>query len=278
VKAVAANFEQWLQASFDHVARKTIKEPARSDWYWEEGFDSFWEPLGVTDAAAVKYLTELLLEPEHLKPYSLEQVAQGIWFLIGGSAPSKTSRALLESAVSLEERVACIHAMAEFFRKFVAPATPGPADPDTEEPFPVACFMWWDMLPLRPFRGRPLKGEPELHDACVNTMTEILGLHSDLCRIAALHGLNHWQEHYPRQVEAAIDAFLQAIPAIAPRIRQYAEDARHGVCRGVIRCTEKVQHPLPSVSVGADERAEREQGVYSASWRGDSGLYLWRDP
>lgn len=223
---MAATFEQWLQASFDHVASTTDK-----DWYWQEGFDSFWEPLGITDAVAVKYLTRLLLEPEHLKPYSLEQVAEGIWFLIGESSPSNTSRALLEPAVSLKERVTCIHAMTEFFRRFVTPATPGPADPNTEDPFPMACYMWWDILPLRPFRGDALKGEPELHDACVNAMTEILSLLSDVCRIAALHGLNHWQEHYPRQVEAAIDAFLQATPALAPRIREYAENARGGLCQ-----------------------------------------------
>jgi len=90
--------------------------------------------------------------------------------------------------------------------------------------------MWWDILPLRPFRGDVLNGEPELHDACVDTMTEILGLHSDVCRIAALHGLNHWQEHYTRQVEAAIDAFLRANPALSPRIREYAENARSGDC------------------------------------------------
>jgi len=223
---VTATFEQWIQASFDHSPPKTDDD----DWFWDEGFDSFWESLGITDAVAVKYLTRLLLEPEHLRPYSLEQVAEGIWFLIGGSSPSKSCQALLEPAVRLEGRVACIRAMTEFFRKFVTPATPDPADPNTKAPFPMACYMWWDILPLRPFRGDPLKGEPELHDACVKTMTEILGLASDVCRIAALHGLNHWREHYQREVDAAIDAFLQANPALAPRIREYAENARSGLC------------------------------------------------
>lgn len=223
---MTATFEQWLHASFDHPPPKTDKD----DWFWDEGFDSFWEPLGMTAVLTLNYLTRLFLEPEQLKRYSLEQVAKGIWFLIGGSSPSRSSQALLEPAVSLEERVACIGGMAEFFRKFVTPATPRPADPDTEDPFPMACYMWWDILPLRPFRGDPPKGEPELHDACVKTMTEILRLTSEVCWIAALHGLNHWQEHYPRQVEAAIDAFLRVHPALAPRIREYAERARGGIC------------------------------------------------
>jgi len=222
---VAATFEQWLRASFDHVPPKADKEP---DWYWQEGFDLFWEPLGITDAVAVKYLTRLLLEPEHLRPYSLEQVAQGVWFLIGESSPSNTSRALLEPAVRLDERVACIHAMTEFFRKFVTRASPGPADRYTKVPFPAACYMWWDILPLRPFPGGLLEGEPELHDACVNVMTEILELPSDLCRISALHGLNHWHEHYAKQVEVTIDRFLLNNAEISPNIREYAEGARAG--------------------------------------------------
>ncbi len=222
---MAATFEQWLRASFDHVPTKADEEP---DWYWQEGFDSYWEQLGITDAVAVKYLTWLLLEPEHLSPYSLEQIAQGIWFLIGGSSPSNTSQALLESAVSLDERVACIHAMTEFFRKFVKPASPGPADRNTKLPFPMACYMWWDILPLRPFPGDPLPGEPELHDASVNVMTEILELPSDLCRISALHGLNHWHEHYATQVEATIDRFLLNAAEISQNIREYAKGARAG--------------------------------------------------
>lgn len=224
---VSATFEQWLQASFDHEPPKMAKE---EDWYWNEGFDSFWDPLRITDAAAVRYMTRLFLESEHLTVYSLEQVAEGIWFLIGGSSPSDSSRTLLNSAVSLRNRVACISAMTEFFRNFVAPATRGVAYEDAD-PFHGACFMWWDILPLRPFSGDPLQGEPELHDACLKAMDEILALPSDVCRISALHGLNHWQEHYGERVEAAIDAFLAHGQEITPRLREYAMKARSGLCQ-----------------------------------------------
>ena len=50
---MTATFEQWIQASFDHSPPKTDDD----DWFWDEGFDSFWESLGITDAVAVKYLT-----------------------------------------------------------------------------------------------------------------------------------------------------------------------------------------------------------------------------
>jgi hypothetical protein len=119
--------------------------------------------------------------------------------------------------------------MAEFFRSFVAPATPGLADKDANL-FDCACYMWWDILPLRPFRGWPLEGEPELHNACLKAMTETLKLPSDVCRISALHGLNHWHAHYRETVEAEIDNFLAHPHEITPSIREYAIKARAGLC------------------------------------------------
>jgi hypothetical protein len=227
---VSGTFGQWLQASFDHAPPTAAK---KQDWYWDEGFASFWDPLCITDAVAVRYMTRLFLEPERLNVYSLEQVAEGIWFLIGGSSPSKSSRALLNPAINLDERVACIHAMTEFFRSFVAPATPGLAETDSDtdcDPFHCACYMWWDILPLRPFRGDPPVGEPELHEASLKAMSETLELQSDVCRTSALHGLNHWQENYRDFVEATIDAFLAHAPEITPHIREYATKARAGLC------------------------------------------------
>lgn len=223
---MSATFEQWLRASFDHPPPETMKE---KDWYWDDGFDSFWEPLCITDALAVRYMTRLFREPKYLTVYSLEQVAEGIWFLIGGSSPSDSIRALLSSAVSLRTRVACISAMTEFFRSFIAPATPGLAYEEADS-FHCACFMWWHILAVSPTHGETLEGEHELHDACLRAMSEILGLPSDVCRISALHGLNHWQEHYGERVEATIDAFLAHGQEITPRIREYATNARAGLC------------------------------------------------
>jgi hypothetical protein len=137
---VSGTFEQWLQASFDHAPPTTAKE---QDWYWDEGFELFWNPLCITDAVAVRYMTRLFLESERLNVYWLEQVAEGIWFLIGGSSPSRSSQALLNPALRLDERVACIDSMTEFFRSFVAPATQGLAYTESD-PFQGACVMWWD--------------------------------------------------------------------------------------------------------------------------------------
>ena len=175
-------------------------------------------------------LTRLFLEPEHLKPYSLAQVAQGIWFLIGESSPGEPSHALIEPGAALADRIAGIQGMAKFFRNFVASAACGPADTESD-PFHIACYMWWDMLPFRPFRGEPLEGEPELHSTCLKVMTEMLDLPSELCQLSALHGLNHWHEHYAEQVEGIIDTFLGRTGNVTPCIREYAAKARAGLCQ-----------------------------------------------
>ncbi len=223
---MSSTFERWLQASFDHVPPTTMKE---LEWYWDEGFDSLWDPLGLSDVITVKYLTRLFVEPEHLKPYSLPQVAQGIWFLVGGSSPSKSSHALMNPAIALVERVTCIKAIAGFFRSYVVPATNGPADTDSD-PFHIACYMWWQIFPLSPTHFDVARLEPEIHSTCLKVMAEVLDLPSEVCQLSALHGLNHWHDLCAEQVERVIDAFLGKARDIAPSIREYATNARAGRC------------------------------------------------
>ncbi len=218
-----ASFEEWVQAAFDHPP----KEP---EWYWDEGFDSFWDSLGLSDAVTVQYLTRLLLEPEHLKSYSLAQVAHGIWFLIGGASPSKVRDALVDPEVPVGKRVNCIQAMAEFFRNFVAPAAPGPADTESDN-FHIACSMWWHILPISPTHWGSERIEPELHKMCLKVMTELLDLPSELCHLSALHGLNHWHELYAEEVEEIVDTFLSRGRDMTSRIREYATQARSGLCQ-----------------------------------------------
>jgi hypothetical protein len=224
---MSGTFKQWLQASFDHTPPATAKE---QDWYWEEGFESFWEPLQMTDAITVKHMTRLFLEPDCLNVYSIEQVAEGIWFLIGGSSPCKASCALLSPAAPLSDRVACIAAIANFFRSYVVPATTGPADTDSN-PFHLACYMWWHIFPLSPTHVDIEGIEPELHITCLKVLGEVLDLPSEVCQLSALHGLNHWHGLYPAQVEGVIDAFLGSAGDAASGIREYAAKARAGLCQ-----------------------------------------------
>ena len=59
-------------------------------------------------------------------------------------------------------------------------------------------------------------------------MGAILEIPTDLCRLGALHGLNHRHLHYPEEVEAMVDGFLAKTPGLTPFIREYAGAARKG--------------------------------------------------
>jgi hypothetical protein len=213
-----ATFDEWIAAVFDHSVR-------RPQWYWDQDFEEHWDTLGLSDSVVVDYMTRLFLGPDRLKRYSLEQVAQGIWFLIGDSSPGESADTLLKSNVPLQQRVGCVDAMMKFFRVFVAPAAPGAAD-ERKDPFHMACFMWWDIFPAR--WDVPNHGHRELHDACVNAMAGILKIPSELCQLSALHGLNHWYLHDVEKIESIVDTFLRETSGLTSRMVEYAWLARSG--------------------------------------------------
>jgi hypothetical protein len=215
---MSATFDEWLRAVFDHPAHKP-------EWYWGGDFDALWESLGTTASLTVEYMTILFLAPHHLEPYSHDQVAQGIWFLMGESSPGNSAYALLNGDVILDDRIGCVQAIPNFFKEFVTPASRGAAD-TKNDPFHVACYMWWDIFPTY---GGPNAGEPELHVACLDAMSEMLSLSSELCRLSALHGLNHWHLYHADRVETIVDSFLQQAPRLTPRVIEYAATARSGI-------------------------------------------------
>jgi hypothetical protein len=213
----AVTFDEWLESVFNHPLRNP-------EWYWDDDFDEHWDALGLFDSVTVDYMTRLFLGPDRLKGYSLEQIAQGIWFLIGESSPGQSAHTLLKFGVPLQQRIGCVEAITNFFRVFVAPAAPGPAD-EQKNPFHVACYMWWDIFPTY---GNPKVGEADLHSACLKTMATMLTMPSELCQLSALHGLNHWHLHHAEKVESIVDAFLQQISGLTPPIVEYAATARSG--------------------------------------------------
>ena len=112
-----------------------------------------------------------------------------------------------------------------FFRDFVAVAAPGPVETE-DDPFHGACYMWWDILPIRWRQGAP---EPELLSECLQVMRECLAIPSELCQISALHGLNHWHTTFPGEVEQLVDSFLAKSRNLGPRLLTYAASARGGM-------------------------------------------------
>lgn len=212
-----ATVDRWVEAVFDHPFRKP-------EWYWDSDFDDHWAALGVFDSLAVEYMSRLFLNPDRLKGYSLEQVAQGIWFLIGESSPGQLAHTLLKPDIPVQQRVGCVDAMKNFFRVFVAPLASGTAD-EQNNPFHIACYMWWDIFPTY---GNPNIGEGDLHKACLESMAAILRMRSELCQLSALHGLNHWHLHHAEEVESIVDSFLHETSGLTPRIVDYAATARSG--------------------------------------------------
>lgn len=208
------SFEEWLRAVVDHP----VSEPA---WYWQDGFDEQWGALGLTSPLAVAHFTRLLRNPAVLAPYSRDQVAQAIWFLVSESSRVDVSDTLLDQGVSTDSRVACIQAMAHFFSQFVAVVSPGAADPDDE--LGTACFMWWDIFPV----WRDQRAEPSVSQACLEVMRGSLELPSDLCKLSALHGLNHWYRHYGREADSIVEAFLRD-ESLSAKVREYGAIARVG--------------------------------------------------
>jgi hypothetical protein len=255
---MSATSEQWLEFVFNNPIRKR-------EWYWDEDFGSRWEVLERTDALIVQYVTRLFLEPGVLRSYSLDQVEQGLWFLLGEASPGCSSKTFLRHEAALLDRVACIHAMSSFFRNFILAVTPGHFDPKA----PIvgvtgAAYMWWDIFPMHFYMRSHVPGptgaaavlsaleklklgaelhnavvkemadqleieiEPEIHQATLSVMSEVLDLPSETCQFSALHGLGHWHAHHPQRVEQIVDAFLTRHKDLSPHLIEYASRARVG--------------------------------------------------
>lgn len=255
---MSATFEQWLEFVFNHPVLKR-------EWYWDEDFDSRWEALELTDVLIVQYMTRVFLEPGVLAFYSLDQVEQGLWFLVGESSPGCSSKALLRHEAALLDRAACIHAMSSFFRNYILAVAPRHFDPKGANPGVTgAAYMWWDIFPMHFYMRSHVPGptgaaallsqlekfklgaelhnavlkamadkleieiEPEIHQATLSVMSEVLDLPSETCQFSALHGLGHWHAHHPEQVEQIVDAFLTRHKDLRPHLIEYASRARIG--------------------------------------------------
>ena len=244
---MSATFEQWLEFIFNNPVRKR-------EWYWDEDFDLRWEALELTDILIVRYMTRLFLDQGALKRYSLDQVEQGLWFLIGESSPGHSSKVLLRRRALLSDRVACIHSMSSFFRNFVLAVTPCEFDPDkNSDAVQCASYMWWDIFPMHYYIRSRVPGkialsapllaklklqddvdvseveiDPEIHEATLKVMAEVLDLPSELCQVSALHGLGHWHARHPERVEQIVDAFVSRHKDLRPHLIEYASRARLG--------------------------------------------------
>jgi hypothetical protein len=145
--------------------------------------------------------------------------------------------------------------MSIFFRNFILAVTPGHFDPEGPTiGVTGAAYMWWDIFPMHFYMrshvpesaeqlsmrerfkqlGIDLSNvlelviEPEIHQATLRVMSEVLDLPSETCQFSALHGLGHWHAHHPEQVEQIVDAFLARHTDLTSHLVEYASRARLG--------------------------------------------------
>jgi hypothetical protein len=148
-------------------------------------------------AVFVRQLTSLFRDFGMLaKPFSAEQVEQGLWFVLGH--PFWLVEKLADEEVSEGLRAECLRSMVSPFRDYY--------HPNREQFLGSAFFMWWDCLLDRPSVDRG----PELEAILIEVLRQILQLPSKECQFAALHGLNH----------------MHPSSAAAETVRQYLEGHR----------------------------------------------------
>jgi len=185
------------------------------------------------------HLTRLFRSPSAvLTYYSDEQTNKRLCYI--AFAATVISSSIVDATLPVTDRVACVTAMARLYDELFAPRcsptlAAGQGDTSGSNPLSSACYMWWDILPLRPGMPHPAGPSPAgagrdseaLDIAAMATMRHALELPSIACQESALHGLGHWACGYPAEVQAAVDAFLDN-SNLHPRLRQYAGDARAG--------------------------------------------------
>lgn len=212
------SFEEWVAHLFDH--------PTSGPQWYADPEAPYW--VGPADVG-VAHTTRLFEEPVRwLADYSDAQVNQGLWYLISNGG-SDCMTALYDAAVPLADRVGCVRAFGTVFRSlFAARCTPHLSHRD--EPgrgdLNAVCYMWWELLPLLGAPEDPTRAA--LDRAALEVMTAELALPSVACQESALHGLGHWQRGYPREVEAAVDRFLQENAGALAELLAYARSARAG--------------------------------------------------
>lgn len=213
------SFEEWILFTFDHAAEGPVWYHAFDDDVWDG-------PSELT----IAYLMRLFEDPvAALEDYDDGQIGQGFWYLVSNGGGDYL-RPLLDPAVPLETRLACIDALPTLFEKLFVPRCSNHLshlDEPGVSPINSAVYMWWDIAPL----GGNLDDEEgaAINNRLLDAMEAILALDSDPCRESALHGLGHWGSAYPERCAEIIDRFLKEKgAALRPEVRGYAVSARGG--------------------------------------------------
>lgn len=215
-------FESWLDGLFS---------PLVADDAWTKDGHDVEE---VSDDVRVERLTRLFRGcGKLLAPYDDDRVGRGLDYLSSRDIADYSSAVF--AAPPDTARVACVEAMLHLYSDLWAKRCPNRLDDDGEKSGPLAasCFMWWERLNYKgtPATGRKGPAWKIIDDAVLKTLTAALSIPHLRCQESALHGLNHWHQAHPAEVEKTVSAFIAATPGMDPLLREYAEGARKGLLR-----------------------------------------------
>jgi hypothetical protein len=225
------SFADWAVHVFDHPVTKKA-------WHWDTDAP-FWN-CEADPARTVEHLNKLFVDSRELVDRcSADQIGQGLTYLINGSC-SNYMHSLLDEMVDLQSRLKCITAINVLFESCFASVcaeqishtlTRG----ETSSPANYICYMFWDVAPLfahskiRPKKHEGNKDFLMTEAACLSVMERTMRIPHVACQESALHGLGHWHNYYPSEVEKIIDSYLYMPDSKRRGLRQYALSARTGM-------------------------------------------------
>jgi hypothetical protein len=215
------SFEGWLTYVFDHP----VPVDDAKAWYWEFDRDEWHED----PADAIRFMTQAFENAaEVFQPYSDAQLNQGLWFIVSSSC-SNHMLALLDASVPWPAQQRCITSIHQLyeqcFAKRCSPHLSHLNEPGAN-PLNLVCYMWWDIMPIYGHPDDPIW--KEMDEDILRVMESTLQLDSIPCRESALHGLGHWQHHYPERVGEIINNFSMSQPELPEKLQQYMVNAYTG--------------------------------------------------
>lgn len=203
-------------------------------------FDSWFRSIFVdaTDASeppetaeAPIFIRRLFSELEELsRKHPSDAIASGLKRLID-QGRSDEMHSLMNDSLPIEDRVAAVESFSGLLRYFEAHCAPVPshASENRKTLLNEVCYQWWDIFPAFPILKNPRRRPIEA--AFLRHMSDALKSKSPAVQEYGLHGLGHWHHDYPKEVEAAIDEFLNRNPQLDDAMRTYAASAREGMVR-----------------------------------------------
>ena len=219
---VNLTFEEWLRYVFDHPV-----DPAKLEWYWDMDREDWNEEDHPKDT--VQFLTRAFENAAVVfQSYTDAQLNQGLWF-IASNACSNHMFTLMNERVPWPARQRCIASFHQLYEQcFAKRCTPrlSHIDEPGAGPLNSVCYMWWDIIPIA---GRPQDPAGKEFDRTIlQVMESTLQLDSIACRESALHGLGHWQHHYPQRIGEIIDKFSMSHRDLPEKLQEYMKNAYVG--------------------------------------------------